>query len=95
MLTPLILMSKSGIFLLLVVNIIYCVLDTLRDSLFDCSHIRICCNSELIHSVISLTSLPVKNKFVSSANNNGREEVTIFERSLMYNKNNKGPRIEP
>ena len=38
---------------------------------------------------------PVRNTFVSSANNIGNNDVETLAISFKYNKNNNGPIIEP
>ena len=79
-----------------VLNNINLVLSRFNESIFVLSQVEIFSNSvfsivvEIVHK-----SFPEKNILVSSANNTN---FTIFEdifKSLIYNKNNKGPRIEP
>ena len=38
---------------------------------------------------------PLKNMFVSSANNIGNNNCDILEISLTYSKNSNGPNIDP
>ena len=66
--------------LFLLLKIIYCVLFTLRDNLFECSHSINLLSYLFITSIKVATLFPVKNKFESSAYkivNNSGETFTI------------------
>ena len=68
------------IVLFLLLKILYCVLFTLRDNLFECSHSIILLSSLFTISIKVPTLFPVKNKFESSAYkivNNSGETFTI------------------
>ena len=76
-------------------NRIKWVLGTLSESLLQSSQSTILSNSPFIILIRWLALRPLKKTLVSSANNMGYKIVDTLAISLIYNKNNNGPRIEP
>ena len=93
--TPWIFTTISSISLFLGVKIIWWVLRTFNDNLLHCNHSCTFLKSSLSwwHNVS--ISLPVMNILVSSANNTEKQYSDTLVRSLIYNKNSMGPKIEP
>ena len=76
-------------------KIISSVLFALREILFGLSHCTIWERSWLMYLSIFLRHLLQYNIFVSSAKWCIKECVTASCRSLIYTRNNKGPKIDP
>ena len=76
-------------------NKMKCVFDTLSESLLESSQSTILSNSPFIILISWLALRPLKKTLVSSANNMGYTIFDIQAISLIYSKNNNGPRIEP
>ena len=77
------------------VKTIYWVLRTFKDNLLHCNHSCIFLKSSLSGRHNTFISLPVMNILVSSANNTEKQNSETLAKSLIYNKNNMGPNIEP
>ena len=76
-------------------KIIKCVFSMFKDNLLVANQITTLFNSHFIHFTNSSIFLPFKNILVSSANRIGKRMSDTLQISLMYNKNKRGPRIEP
>ena len=66
-----------------------------RDNLFASSHLTRFSSSLFITSLISAIFSPVKNKLLSSANNIKNADFVDAGMSLIYNRNNRGPNMDP
>ena len=71
------------------------VLATFKLSLWAISQFLRFSKSEFTTFSTSVIESPEAVRFVSSANSQGFVILRHSGRSLMYNKNNSGPRIEP
>ena len=71
------------------------VLLIFRDNLFNLNHKVTFANSLFIFSHNNSIYEPEANKLVSSANNTYFKNSDTLHRSLIYNINKKGPRIDP
>ena len=75
-------------------NRIKCVLFKFKDNLFICNQSITLTISSFIVLIRSSGSFPDKNIFESSAKSKNNFLDTLHK-SLIYNKNNSGPNIEP
>ena len=66
-----------------------------KDNLLAANQITTLFNSQFIHFTNSSVFLPFKNMLVSSANRIGNRMSDTLQISLTYNKNKRGPKIEP
>ena len=76
-------------------NTMNCVFFTFRDSLLEYNNRNTLFNSRFMILIIWSILFPVRNRFVSSANNIGNNDVETLAISFTYNKNNNGSIIEP
>ena len=71
------------------------VLSMFRERLLALTHAYMLGISLLISETISFRVYPVAKRFVSSAKRIGMKYSETWGKSLIYNKKNKGPRIDP
>jgi hypothetical protein len=71
------------------------VLSKFNESIFALSQIEILCNSLFKIFEREQQYFPENNMFVSSANNINSRMLETWLKSLIYNRNSNGPRIEP
>ena len=76
-------------------KIIQWVFRTFRDNLLHCNHSCTLFKSSFSRWHNISISLPVMNVLVSSANNTEKQNSKTLVKSLIYNKNNMGPNIDP
>ena len=69
--------------------------STFKDNSFTCDHMETSFNSELSCVSIAFRPLPLINMLVSSANIIVNKISEILGKSFTYDKNNKGPNIDP
>ena len=71
------------------------VLSILRESLFALTHAYTLSISLLIWDMISFRLYQVAKRFVSSAKKIGMKYSDACGKTFIYNKNSKGPRMDP
>ena len=77
------------------VNNIKLVISIFKDNLLAFTKSKILNISSLTSRILSLRSVPVQNRLVSSAKSIGIKKLDTFVKSLIYKRKSKGPSIDP
>ena len=73
----------------------YLDLLTFKDNLLHASHSTIFSSSRLACAMRSFTLFPEQTRLVSSAKSEVVKKFETLAISLIYNKNNNGPKMDP